>query len=294
MIAAFVPSVSYAGGLLHLQGLVMFAMYLVGIVAAIGVALALKRTVLSGPTPPFVMELPSYKIPSPKLVFYRMFDRGWAFLQRAGTLILAVSILIWAALYYPRNVESVEGPYREARAAAQQRFDAAQPDSSEQKKAAADLQAIEQHIAGEYQRQSYLGRAGHFIEPIVRPLGWDWRVGCAAIASFPAREVVVATLGILYDVGNDLDVENDEDRSRLQEALYAAKWEGTERRVFTLASALSLMVFFALCAQCAATLAVIKRETNSWRWPAFAFVYMTSLAYVAAFATYQAASALGA
>lgn len=294
MIAAFVPSASYAGGLINLQGLVMFAMYLVGIVAAIGVALTLKRTVLRGPTPPFVMELPSYKIPSPKLVFYRMFDRGWSFLQRAGTLILAVSILVWAALYYPHDAEHVEGPYREARAAAQHHVDATPADSPEREKAEAELNAIDVHVAGEYQRQSYLGRVGHFIEPVVRPLGWDWRVGCAAIASFPAREVVVATLGILYDVGSDVDVAKDEDRSRLQEALYAAKWDGTDRPVFTLASALSLMVFFALCAQCAATLAVIKRETNSWRWPAFAFVYMTTLAYVAAFVTYQTAAALGA
>jgi ferrous iron transport protein B len=142
--------------------------------------------------------------------------------------------------------------------------------------------------------QSYLGRVGHFIEPAVRPLGWDWRIGCAAIASFPAREVVVATLGILYDVGDEIDVDDDDSRGRLQAALYSAKWEGTDRPVFTLATALSIMVFFALCAQCAATLAVIRRETNSWRWPAFTFAYMTILAYVAAWATYQTATALGA
>jgi ferrous iron transport protein B len=290
LIAAFVPATAYAGGFLHLQGLVMFAMYMVGIVAAVIVALTLKKTLLRGPTPPFVMELPAYKMPSPRLVFYRMFDRGWAFLARAGTLILAVSILVWAALYYPHDTEAIEGPHRPALQAARARV---AEDSPDRAAAEEELAALELHIDGEYQRQSYLGRVGRFIEPVVRPLGWDWRIGSAAIASFPAREVVVATLGILYDVG-DVDMEVDEERGRLQQALHDAKWDGTDRPVFTLATAMSIMVFFALCAQCAATLAVIKRETNSWRWPAFTFAYMTGLAYVAALATYQIATALGA
>ena len=114
------------------------------------------------------------------------------------------------------------------------------------------------------------------------------------IASFPAREVVVATLGILFDVGGEVDVEDEQQRGRLQAALENATWHGTDRKLFTLATALSIMVFFALCAQCAATLAVIKRETNSWRWPLFTFAYMTSLAYIAALVTYQVATALGA
>jgi ferrous iron transport protein B len=279
---------------LKLQGLVMFGMYLVGIVAAIAVALVLKRTLLRGPTPPFVMELPSYKMPSPRLVFFRMFDSGWSFLRRAGTLILAVSIVVWAALYYPHDAATVEAPYAAAREAAEQKLAATAPDSPEHAAVESELAEIEHHIEGAYKRQSLLGRIGHVIEPVVRPLGWDWRVGCAVVASFPAREVVVATLGILYDVGQEVDVEAEEDRSRLQEALYSAKWDGTDRPVFTLASALSIMVFFALCAQCAATLAVIRRETNSWRWPAFTFAYMTGLAYVVAWATYQTAAALGA
>jgi ferrous iron transport protein B len=116
----------------------------------------------------------------------------------------------------------------------------------------------------------------------VRPLGWDWRIGCAAIASFPAREVVVSTLGIIYNLGG----EEDEESPALRDKLREATWDGTDEPVYNLPVALSLMVFFALCAQCAATLAVIKRETNSWRWPIFTFVYMTTLAYLGALATY--------
>jgi ferrous iron transport protein B len=294
LIAAFVPLQEYAGGYVTSHGLVMMAMYLVGIVAAVFVALILKRTLLRGPTPPFVMELPSYKMPSPRIVFFRMVDRGWAFLKNAGTLILAVSIVVWAALYYPHDSESIEAPYVAQREAAEEHLATTSEGTPEHDAAAEQLAEIEQHIAGAYQRQSYLGRAGHFIEPVVRPLGWDWRIGSAAIASFPAREVVVATLGILFDVGGEVDVEDEQQRGRLQAALENATWHGTDRKLFTLATALSIMVFFALCAQCAATLAVIKRETNSWRWPLFTFAYMTSLAYIAALVTYQVATALGA
>ena len=317
LIAAFVPLHEYLGGYVTSHGLVMMAMYLVGIITAVFVALILKRTLLRGPTPPFVMELPSYKMPSPRIVFFRMVDRGWAFLKNAGTLILAVSIVVWAALYYPHDSESIEAPYAAQREAAEANLSAADAklaeaetklaqagrhahspeiESAQADKTAAEeeLAEIEQHIAGAYQRQSYLGRAGHFIEPVVRPLGWDWRIGSAAIASFPAREVVVATLGILFDVGGEVDVEDEQQRGRLQAALENATWHGTDRKLFTLATALSIMVFFALCAQCAATLAVIKRETNSWRWPLFTFAYMTSLAYIAALVTYQVATALGA
>ena len=131
-------------------------------------------------------------------------------------------------------------------------------------------------------RQSYLGRLGRAIEPAVRPLGWDWKIGCAVLASFPAREVVVGTLGVIYNLG-----EGAEESLTLQEGLRTATRDGSQERVWNTPVALSIMVFFALCAQCVSTLAVIKRETNSWRWPAFAFVYMTLLAYLGAWVTYQ-------
>ena len=136
--------------------------------------------------------------------------------------------------------------------------------------------------------QSYLGRAGKLIEPVVRPLGWDWKIGCAVIASFPAREVVISTLGVIYHVGEEPGVASES----LRDTLKAATYPGTRRPVFTVPVALSVMVFFALCAQCIATLAVIRRETNSWTWPAFTFAYMTVLAYAAALVTYQVGTRL--
>ena len=139
-------------------------------------------------------------------------------------------------------------------------------------------------MAGQQRRRSYLGRVGQWIEPAVRPLGWDWRIGAAAIASFPAREVVVATLGVIYNLGAE---EDERKRSGCEHSLQRATGTETDRPVFNLPVALSVMVFFALVRQCASTLAVIRRETNRWCWPAFTFVYMTVLAYVGALVTYQ-------
>jgi ferrous iron transport protein B len=285
LIAAFIPPRRFLAGLVTLQGITLTAMYLLGIVTAVLVAMLLKRTMLKGPPPPFVMELPSYKIPSPSTVLYRMTERGWAFIQRAGTLIFAVSIVVWGLLYYPRADQTLVAPLIERRAEVV--ASAARVPADEREVLAAELAAIDNELAGVQQRQSWLGRLGQFIEPVVRPLGWDWRIGCAAIASFPAREVVVATLGVIYNLGSDLDIEEDEGRTQLGTALKNATWDGSSRPVFNVPVALSIMVFFALCAQCAATLAVIKRETNSWRWPIFTFAYMTALAYVAALVTYQ-------
>ncbi|MEX0713742.1 MAG: nucleoside recognition domain-containing protein, partial [Pirellulales bacterium] len=268
-------------------GLTMTVMYLVGIVTAAIVALVLKRTLLRGPTPAFVMEMPSYKLPAPATVLYRMVERGWAFVRRAGTLIVAVSILVWAALYYPHDSARVEAPFQAKRVSLQRELAVLSAGDPRRDDVAGQLQELENEITGAYNRQSILGRMGNWIEPAVRPLGWDWRIGCAAIASFPAREVVVATLGIIYNLGGELDVDEQLDRGRLQSALQQATWDGTDRPVFNIPVALSLMVFFALCAQCASTLVIIKRETNSWGWPVFTFVYMTALAYVAALLTYQ-------
>ncbi len=261
-------------------GLTMFGLYAIGIVVAPLVALLLKRTLLRGETPVFVMEMPTYKVPSLRTVLRRMGDAAWAFLRRAGTLILASMVLVWALLYAPWW--DAQGRRYEDRIAA------VGQDSDEAK-------AIE----AEWKRNSLLGRLGRAIEPAVRPLGWDWRVGVAALASFPAREVVVGTLGIVYQQGK---VEADEIREAdwtqisetgLGKALREARWEDEpERPVFTIPAVLSLLVFFALCCQCASTLAVIRRETHTWRWPAFTFAYMTALAYVAALVVYQIGSRL--
>ena len=263
----------------------MFAMYAIGIVAGILVAWILKKTLFRGPTPPFVMELPSYKLPGLGVVLHRMFEQGWAFIYRAGTLILAVSIVVWGLAYYPHDLSQVDAALVARQQSLEKELAALAPadESPRAEQVRAELAAIDNEIAGALLETSYLGRMGHFIEPVVRPLGWDWRIGCAAIASFPAREVVVATLGVIYNLGEGQDEESPE----LRETLQRATWKGTSRPVFNIPVALSVMVFFALCAQCASTLVIMRRETGSWRWPALTFVYMTSLAYVASLVTYQ-------
>jgi ferrous iron transport protein B len=284
MTEAFVPDMHWLGGWVGLRGLTMLVMYLVGGVAAVPVAWLLKKTLLRGETPPFLLELPSYKIPSLKLVILRMLQQGWAFVSRAGTLILAVTVIIWALGYFPRNpdtISQIRSKYALSLA----------EDSSldEDQKKIVQVQ-MENEISGALLRESYLGQAGRAIEPLVKPLGWDWRIGSAVIASFPAREVVIGTLGVIYNLGNETDEENASLRERLQ----AATWDDEpQRKVFNLPVALSIMVFFALCSQCVSTLAVMWRETNSWKWPVFAFTYMTALAYVGALVTYQLFHALG-
>ncbi len=290
LIAAFIPSQTYFGGLIGLQAVTCVAMYVLGIVTAVAVSLLLKRTVLRGDTPPFLMELPSYKWPSIRTVVTRVSMRGWVFVRTAGTLILAVSILVWAAMYYPHDTAAIEAlPEVQD---LQTQIDACPAETPERGELTA---ARDRLVAGRQQQQSILGHMGQWIEPAVRPLGWDWRIGCAVIASFPAREVVVATLGVIYNLGEDVDLESEADAGEFHRRLSAATWDGSDppRPVFTVPVALSIMVFFALCAQCAATLAVIKRETNSWRWPAFTFAYMTVLAYLGALATYQIGTWMG-
>jgi ferrous iron transport protein B len=294
LIGAFIPSRKLLGGVLSLQGLTMAGMYVLGVVVAVVVALLLKRGVFGGVTPPFVMELPSYKWPSLRTVAFRMIDRGGAFVRRAGTLIVAVTILVWAALYFPRGLTDEGRKLVDRRGELETQL-AASVSLPGAAAAREEISALEELIAeldnkivGDQQRNSYLGRAGHVLEPVFRPLGWDWRISCAALASFPAREVVVSTLGVIYDVGPEVD--DDQQLTRLQTSLKNATWDDTGRPVFGLPVALSIMVFFALCAQCVSTLVVIRRETNSWRWPVFVFSYMTGLAYVGAMAAYQISS----
>jgi ferrous iron transport protein B len=296
LISAFVPAKQYLGGIVGLQGLTMLGMYCVGIAAAVVVAWLLKRTLLRGETPPFVLELPGYKMPSVRNVVFRMVERGWDFLQMAGTLIFAITIIVWALAYYPRSEEQVAQTIAAGEQVLQVQLESTAPGTPE--RAAAEQAFAEyndpanlEHLeASLHQQYSILGRAGKLIEPVVRPLGWDWRIGSAAIASFPAREVVMGVLGVIYNLGGDLDVGEESDQTRLQSRLQAARWDDTGKLVYNLPVALSLMVFFALSAQCAATLAVIKRETASWRWPIFTFTYMTLLAYVGALVTYQVTS----
>jgi ferrous iron transport protein B len=268
-ISAFIPAHT-VWGIVGLQGLVLFVMYTLGLIVAPPIALLLKKTLLRGEQVPFLLELPPFKIPAWRVVLFRMYDRSLAFLRRAGTIILATTILVWALSYYPTQTSRSE-EFRARRATAT-------PEEQEQL-------AIEE--AGVRLRESYLGRAGHAIEPIVRPLGWDWKIGMATLASFPAREVIIAALGTIYNLGNGQNEESVELRSAMQ----AERWPDG-RLVYTPVVALSVMVFFALCCQCGATLATIRRETDSWGYAVFTFVYMTGLAYLGALVVYQVGSRL--
>jgi ferrous iron transport protein B len=255
-------------------GVVLFAMYMLGFTIAPLIALLLKRTLLRGETPVFVMELPAYRRPTLRGIVRRMWDAGYAFVRRAGTIILAAMILIWATLYFP-HTDASGTPYDDRIAVIEQKKEAAGDDEEAAAAAAAEINAIK----GEWMRNSYLGRAGHALEPAFTPLGWDWRIGMAAIASFPAREVIVGMLGMVYDVGEDED--------SLQGALKSEWASDPIRSRYGVAVALSIMVFIALCLQCVSTLAVIRRETRSWAWPVFTFAYMTALAYLGALLTFQ-------
>lgn len=274
------------------QGLVFFCLYMIGIIVAPLMALLLKRTVLRGETPAFVLEMPLYKMPALTMVVRRAVDAGWMFLKRAGTFILASMIIVWALLYFPSGdfagqVAELEEKIEDQR----KKLEGGEELTPAEAKEVEDIedQINEKRIA--WKKQSVLGRAGQVIEPVVEPLGWDWRIGMAALASFPAREVMVGTLGIIFGTGEGDVMKDDKYRSALEKAMHEARWAGNpQRKVFTLPVALSVMVFFALCCQCVSTLVVIKRETNSWRWPIFTFVYMTALAYGGAFVTYQVAS----
>lgn len=277
MIAAFFPGRKLFG-FLSVGALLIMAMYLLGIIVAVGVAWVLKHTILKAPTPPLVLELPPYRVPNVLTIFQVMISRAWLFLKRAGTVILAISIILWALATFPRMAKPEEKSASTASLASQ--TDGSRSTDSTTSKAV-DPQ-------GEQLRQSYAGRAGRFLEPVIRPLGFDWKMGVALISSFAARETLVSTLSIIYNVGNDDDAQSDSLVNAVREA---KKPDGTP--AWTPLVALSMMVFFVLAMQCMSTVAIVRRETNSWRWPLFMVAYMTVLAYIASFITYQGGRLLG-
>jgi ferrous iron transport protein B len=265
LIAAFVPHRQI--GFLNLQGIVLFGLYVIGIVGGVTTALLLRYSILRGEHPTFILALPEFRLPNLQTIGMKLLDRVRVFLRRAGTVIFSVAVVVWALAYFPRS-NAVEQARDQARSEATATLagDAL----------TARLHDIENQAAADHLAQSWLGRAGHFVAPVFAPLGWDWRVSAAVIAGFPAREVVVAVLGTIYAVGDEADDDS------LAQRLRAATWaDGTA--VFTLPMVLGMLLFYAWCLQCAATLAVIRRETNSWRWPVFAWSYMTALGYGGAF-----------
>ena len=273
LIAAFVPATRV--GFMNLQGLVLFGLYLFGIVAGILTALLIRKTALRGPKPSFALMLPEFRRPNLQTVFIQLLGRAKVFLYRAGTVIFTVAVIVWALAYFPRSELIAPEVTRQQTVAAYSLSGA---------ELAAEYQRIENAAAAAQMEQSWLGRAGHFVEPAFAPLGWDWRVSSAVIAGFPAREVVIAVLGTVYAVGGDAD------EGTLSGRLKASTWPDG-RKVFTLPMVIGLLIFYACCLQCAATLAVIRRETNSWRWPIFAWLYMTSIGYLGALLAFQLGSA---
>jgi ferrous iron transport protein B len=252
--------------------------YLLGVLAALGMAGLFKRTILPGESRPLAIELPSYKIPSLRNALLTVFDRGWIFVRKAGTVILLFSIALWALANYPRSemppeAQALIGQAGQLRASGS---------SAEADSLVAQARSIEQQ-----QRLSHsaAGRLGRAIEPVLRPLGFDWQIGVGIVSSFAAREVIVSTLAIVYGVGDENGATS------LQATLGAARRpDGT--RVFTLATCLSLLTFYVLAMQCIPTQAIARRETGGWRWPLFQFGYMTALAYVASLTVYQVVSRL--
>jgi ferrous iron transport protein B len=257
------------------QGLLMVAMYLFSVVTALIAAWLMSKTVkpLKAKRLPFVIELPPYRFPRLGGVLRMMWGKSSMFLREAGTVILACSIALWALLYFPRHMPEGAPDYDALVAKA--------PTEDAKAVLVAEKQAIQLE-------NSYGGRLGHAIEPVIKPLGFDWKIGVGIIGAFAAREVFVSTLGIVYAVGSDAD----EGSAPLRTALHDAK-DASGKRSYSPLVGLSLMIFFALACQCMSTLAVIRRETNSLRWPLFLFTYMTVLAWVTSFCVYQGGRLLG-
>jgi ferrous iron transport protein B len=241
LIAAFIPNKTFLHGFLGLQTIVMLGLYLAGFVAAMTTAWLLKSSILRSSEAPFILELPQYRMPTLRSLAMRLVDRASVFMRQAGTVILAVTLGLWLLAHIP----PVPGPGG--------------------------------HYTAPELADSMIGKMGHFIEPVIAPLGFNWKVGIGLISSVLAREVMVSTMGTLY--GADPETQ----AMHLQNALHTD---------MTLGGAVALMIFFAFAMQCTSTMAVVRRETNSWKWPALQFAYMLTLAWVGAFAVNHIITAL--
>jgi len=248
MIATFIPNIIV--GIFSLPALIMFAMYIIGIVAALSVATFFKKTFLKSAPSIFLMELPPYRKPSMKTVAIYMWERAVHFLSRAGTIILGVSIILWFLATYPK---------------------------------------MENATPSQRLENSFAGRAGKFIEPIIKPLGFNWKIGVGLIGSLLQREVFVSTMGTMYNIEDSQSGKS----STLIEKLQNDVDTTTGKKIFTPLVALCLMIYYVLSMQCMSTIAVTKRETNGWKWPAVQFGYMTVLAYVVTFFVYRVGISLG-
>ncbi len=269
-------------------GLVFTGAYLLGMTAAIGMAFLFKSTILPGATSPLVIELPRYRLPSLRNALLTAYERGRAFVTRAGTVILGISVVLWVLATYPKLAESawseVVPPETLAQVSDLRAALATTEGEAEAEAVEAEVAALLAPHALEY---SVAGRVGKAVEPLFAPLGFDWRINVGVISSFAAREVIVATLAIVYGIGEDAA----EDEETLSATLRAQR-HADGGPVFTTATALALLVFFVLAMQCLPTNVVTRRETGSWKWPALQFGYMTVLAWSAAFVVHRVVSAL--
>jgi ferrous iron transport protein B len=258
-------------GFLSTGAAVMIAMYLLGIAAGLLSAGLLRRTLLRGGRSPLLLELPGYRWPAPRSVALEVGRRTWLFVSRAGPVIVVLAMVLWGLAAFPREV-AWSRDYDALRAAAATKV---------------EKDAVDRLQAGERIEKSYAGRLGHLMEPVIRPLGFDWKIGIGLVASFAAREVFVSTMGIVYAAGSD------EENTGVRDAMKADRDPVTGKPVFRPLVGISLLVFFVLAMQCMSTLAVVKRETNGWKWPLLMLGWMTAAAWLASFAVFQVGTALG-
>jgi ferrous iron transport protein B len=249
LIAAFVPN-TLVFGFLSLPGLTLLSFYALGMIAALAIAWVFRKTLLKGKSSPFIIELPPYRRPSVRSILLLMRERSLVFLKQAGTFILGVSIILWFLATHPK---------------------------------------IENASSSEQLRESFAGQAGYLVEPVIKPLGFDWKIGIGLIGSLLQREVFVSTMGTIYNLQ---DTDNEEGRQSLQ-VLLQQEDPQTGRPSFTLLTALCVMVYYAFAMQCMSTVAVMRRETNGWKWPSIQIGYMTALAYGSTFLTYRLGLMIG-
>lgn len=270
LIGACIPSITVLG-FFKLTGLAMLSMYLLGIIVALLMAWLFKKTLLKGETPLLIMELPPYKLPLMRVVLRHMWDRSKLFLRRAGTVILGINILLWFLATYPRN-PSTAHEFATKRAVMNQ---SSQPTR---------LEALNNEEAGAKLRDSFAGHLGRLMEPVIAPLGFDWKMGIGIVSSFAAREVFVSTMATVYNVGK---YDRSESSMKSLAKTLKAQKEPNGTPVYTPLRAVTLMVFYVFALQCVSTVAVVRRETNSWKWPFFQWLYMGVLAWSLAFITYH-------
>ncbi|PTS93403.1 ferrous iron transport protein B [Pedobacter sp. HMWF019] len=267
LISLIIPN-KHVFGFINLQGLTLMGMYLISILAAVLVAFVMKFLIKAKEKSYFIMELPVYRMPRWKNVIFTMYEKSKTFVFEAGKVIIAISIILWVLATYgpPKRMEQIEKKYAQIEAS----------------KDSVQVSTLERDKAAERLENSYAGILGQTIEPVIRPLGFDWKIGIALITSFAAREAFVGTMATIYSVEG-----GDAQTGTIRAKMLAAKDANTGLQIFTFATGFSLMLFYAFAMQCMSTVAVVFRETKSWKWPLIQIVYMTGMAYVASLIAYQ-------